>query len=164
MALFLFFWSNAALVTLLTSHYVVLKPLFPFRLAQFVEVFCLSLLHSAVFPMVTAIPKLCSFSFSPPTLALFPPLSLLPSVFRFTSNSLAYVAGTVFSLLVYYQATMVPDSCFSRGTTRLMSWLDGERYFCIPKFLVVSLLLPLVFTLVISLTEGELSHLHSSTN
>ena len=37
-----------------------------------------------------------------------------------------------------------PDTRFSRGTTRLMSWPDGERYLRPPQSLVVSLLLPLI--------------------
>ena len=41
-----------------------------------------------------------------------------------------------------------PDTRFSRGTTRLMSWPDGERYLPPPQYLVVSLLLSLVSTLV----------------
>ena len=54
-----------------------------------------------------------------------------------------------------------PDTRFSRGTTRLMSWPDGERYLHPLQSLVVSLLLSLVSTLVFSQTEGVLSHLNS---
>ena len=46
-----------------------------------------------------------------------------------------------------------PDTCFSRGTMRLMSWPDGERYLCCLQSLVVSLLLPFV----LSRTGGILS-------
>ena len=42
-----------------------------------------------------------------------------------------------------------PDTLFYRGTTRLMSWPNGKRYLRPPQFLVVSLLLSLVSTLVI---------------
>ena len=45
-----------------------------------------------------------------------------------------------------------PDIRFSRGTTRLMSWPDGERYLCPLKSYVVSLLLSLISTLVFSRT------------
>ena len=55
-----------------------------------------------------------------------------------------------------------PDTRFSRGTTRLMSCPDGERYLRPPQFLVVSLL-SLVSTLVFSRTGGVLSHLNSFT-
>ena len=51
-----------------------------------------------------------------------------------------------------------PDIRFSRGTTRLMSWPDGERYLCHLQSLVVSLLLSLVSTLVFSRTGGVLFH------
>ena len=51
-----------------------------------------------------------------------------------------------------------PDTRFSRGTTRLMSWPDGERCLRPPQSPVVSLLLSLVFTLLFSRTGGVLSH------
>ena len=51
-----------------------------------------------------------------------------------------------------------PDTRFYRGTTRLMSWPDVERYLRPPQSLVVSLLLYLVSTLVFSRTGGVLSH------
>ena len=47
---------------------------------------------------------------------------------------------------------------FSWGTKRLMSWPDGERYLRRPQFIVVSLLLSLVSTLVFSRTGGILSN------
>ena len=51
-----------------------------------------------------------------------------------------------------------PDTCFSWGTTRLMSWPDGECYLRPLQSLVVSLLLCLVSTFVFSWTGGALSH------
>ena len=57
-----------------------------------------------------------------------------------------------------------PDTCFFRGTTRLMNWPDGERYLRPPQSLEVSLLLPLVSTLVLSRTGGVLSRLNSLTH
>ena len=57
-----------------------------------------------------------------------------------------------------------PDIRFSRGTTRPMSWSDGERYLRPPQSLVVSLVLSLVSTLVFSRTGGVLSDLNSSTH
>ena len=50
-----------------------------------------------------------------------------------------------------------PDTRFSQGTTRLMSWPDGECYSRPLQSLVVSLLLSLVSTLVLSRTGGVLS-------
>ena len=54
-----------------------------------------------------------------------------------------------------------PGTRFSRGTTRLMSWPDRERYLRPPQLLVVSLLLSLVSTLLFSRTGGVPSHLNS---
>ena len=53
-----------------------------------------------------------------------------------------------------------PDTRFSRGTTRLMSLPDGERYLRPPLSLVVSLLL----SLVLSRTGDVLSHRSSLTH
>ena len=50
------------------------------------------------------------------------------------------------------------DTCFFRGTTRLMSWPDGEHYSCPLQSLVVSFFLSLVSTLLFSRTGGVLSH------
>ena len=52
----------------------------------------------------------------------------------------------------------VPGHSFLPGTTRLMSWPDGECYLHSPQSSVVTLLLSLVFTLVLSRTGGVLSH------
>ena len=57
-----------------------------------------------------------------------------------------------------------PDTRFSRGTTRLMSWPDGERYSCLPQSHVIFFLLSIVCTPLFSLTGGVLSHLDSSTH
>ena len=57
-----------------------------------------------------------------------------------------------------------PDTRFYRGTTRLMSWPDRERYLRPPQSLVVSLLLSLVSSLLFSRTGGVLSHLNSWTH
>ena len=64
------------------------------------------------------------------------------------------------SVLLSYNAS--PDTRFSRGTTRLMSWLDGERYWCSPQCLVISLL-SFVSNLVFSRTGGVLYHRNSLT-
>ena len=58
---------------------------------------------------------------------------------------------------------MDPKLCFSPGTTPLISWPNGERYSRPLHFLVVSLLLLLVSTLVFSWTGCILSHVNSST-
>ena len=56
-----------------------------------------------------------------------------------------------------------PDTRFSRGTTRLMSWPNGERYSCPLQPLVISLLLSPVSTLLFSQAGGVLSHRSSLT-
>ena len=56
-----------------------------------------------------------------------------------------------------------PDTRFSRVTTRLMSWPDGERYLRLPQSLVASLLLSFLSTLLFSRTGGVLPHLNSLT-
>ena len=84
--------------------------------------------------------------------------------FPLISNSVANLAGTVFSLLLFCQATMGPqDIRFSRETTWLISWPDRERCLRPLQSLVVSLLLSLVSTLLFSRTGGVLSHRSSST-
>ena len=56
------------------------------------------------------------------------------------------------------------NTCLSRGTTRLMSLPDGERYLRPLQSLVFSLLLSLVSSLPFSRTVGVLSHGNSSTH
>ena len=103
----------------------------------------------------------CAISlFSSRTLALSSPLS---SIFPFTSNSLADLAGTVFSP-VLSGCNGSPNTRFSREMMRLMSWPDGERYSCPLQSLVVSLLFPLLFILLFSRTGGLPTHLNSSTH
>ena len=55
------------------------------------------------------------------------------------------------------------DTRFSRGTTRLMSWPDGERYLRPLQSLIVCLLFSLVSTLLFYRTGGVLSPRNSST-
>ena len=57
-----------------------------------------------------------------------------------------------------------PDTRFSRETTRLISWPDGERCLRPPQSLVVSLLLSLISTLVFSWIGGVLSDRNSLTH
>ena len=90
---------------------------------------------------------------------------MLSSIFPSNSNSLADLAKNCLlspHVLLGYNGS--PDTCFSRGTTRLMSWPDGERYLSPLQFFVVSLLLSLVSTIVCFRSGGILSHLNSSTH
>ena len=85
--------------------------------------------------------------------------SVLSSIFPLISNSVADSGrNCLLSPPVLSGYNGSPDTRFSRGTTRLMSWPDGERYLHPPQSLVVSLLLSLVSTLVFSRTGGVLSH------
>ena len=77
---------------------------------------------------------------------------------------MADLVRTVFSLLLCYQATSGPQSLLSpKETRRLMRWPDKECYLRPLPFLVVSLLLSLVSTLIFSWIGGILSHRNSLT-
>ena len=163
MAPFLFLLTKPALASLPTTLSVALWPPFPFPLAQFVQVF---LLKPAPFCKLSAgrgstnksvISLLFSFS---PTLPLFLPLcSLLHLSFHFNLCGRNCLLSPPLSL--GYNGS--PDTRFSRGTTQLMSWPDGERYLSPPQSVVVSILLSLVSTLLFSRIGGVLPHRNSST-
>ena len=143
------------------NYFLALKPLFPFQQARYAQVFPLK-----PAPFCTLFAGLSSTNKSIISLLLLSKhRSVLFSIFSFTAISLADLAGTVFSLLQYYEATVGPRILISpRGMTWLMSWPDGERYSHPLQSLVVSLLLSLVSTLIFSRTGGVLSHLNSSTH
>ena len=73
--------------------------------------------NSVSCPLVSAAPTILSFLFCPPpcNLTLCLCQTVLSSVFPFTSNPLAHLEGTVFSLLLYYQAKMGPQTLFLPG-------------------------------------------------
>ena len=100
--------------------------------------------------------QVCHFSFPPIWLSLCPFLHL--------SFYLSLWQEMFFSSPVLSGYNGSPDTRFSRASIRLMSWPDGERYLFPQQSLVVSLLLPLVFTLLFCRTGGILSHLNSSTH
>ena len=66
-----------------------------------------SLCYSARSLLVSAAPTSLPFLFSSPTvwLSFCPRRLVLPSIFLLISNSVAHLAGTVFSLFLFYQAT-----------------------------------------------------------
>ena len=160
-ALFLFLLARAAPAFLPSAVTVALRPLFPFRQAQYAQVFPLK---PAPFCMLFAglgstnksvISLLFSYYLtlvlsSPPC-----PLLHLSSYLKLCGRSGRNCLISP-SVLLDYNGS--PDTRFSRGTTRLMSWLDGERYLRPPQSLVVSLLLSLISTLILSRTGGVLSH------
>ena len=105
------FLARAAPAFLPTALSVALRPLFPSQQAQYVQVFPLK---PAPFCMLFA--GLGSTNKSATSLLLLSDSrSVLSSIFPFTSNSLADLAGTIFSLLLFYQTTMGPRTLVSPG-------------------------------------------------
>ena len=80
------------------------------------------------------------------------------AVHRSDENRQAYISAS------RRASSVIAKVKTSRGTTRLMSWPDGERYLRPTLSLVVSLLLSLISTLVFSQTGGVLSHLNFLTH
>ena len=166
-ALFLFFLAKAALALLPTALFVALRPLFPFRQAHYVQVF---LLKPAPFCMLfaglgstikSAISLLFSYYLTP--VLSSPPCPLLHlSIYLKLCGRSGRNCLLSPPVLSDYNGSL--NTRFSRGTTRLMSWPDGERYLRLPQSLVVSLLLSLISTLVLSQTGCVLSHLNFSTH
>ena len=159
-ALFLFLLARAASAFLPTALSVAVRPLFPFRQAQFVSVF-----PPKPAPFCTLFAGLGNtikyaiflLFFSCLTLVLSsPPCSLLhlSCYLKLCGRSGRNCPFSPPVLSGYHGS---PNTRFSRGTTQLMSLPDGERCLRPPQFLVVSLLLSLVSTLVFSRTGGVLS-------
>ena len=120
--------------------------------------FCRSLRHSARSLLVSAAPTSLPFLFSfyltlvrssPPC-----PLLHLSCYLKLCGRS---GRNCLLSSAVLSGYNGSPDTRFYRGTTRLTSLPDGERYLRPPLSLVVSFLLSLVSTLVLSQTGGVLS-------
>ena len=110
-ALFLYFWAREALVYLPTALFVALMPPFSFQQAQYVQVFPLK-----PAPSCKLSAGLRSTNKSVTSLLLLSDsCSVLASIFPFTLISLE---GTVFSFLLYYQATMDPRTLVSPGERR----------------------------------------------
>ena len=167
-ALFLFLLARAAPAYLPTALSVALRPLFPFRQAQYIQV---SLLNPAPFCMLrwsqqqgltnkSATSLLFSYYLtlvlsSPPC-----PLLRLSSYPKLCGKS---GRNCSFSPPVLSDYNGSPDPHFCQGMPRLMSLPDGERYLRPPQSLVVSLLLSLVSALLFFWAGGVLSHLNSLT-
>ena len=162
-ALFRFLLVKAAPVYLPTALSVTLRPLFPFWQAQYAQVFPLKPAPFCTLfaglgrtnkPAISLV--FCYYLtlvLSSPPCPLLHLSSYLKLCGRSGRNCLLCPP-----VLLGYNGSL--DTRFSRGTTRLMSWPDRVHYLCPPLFLVVSLLLPLVSTLVLSRTGGVLSHLN----
>ena len=137
------------------------RPLFPFRQAQYVQVFLLkpapfcTLFASLGSTNKSAISLLFSYYL---TLVLSSPLCPL---LRFSSYlKLCGRSGRncLLSPSVLSEYNGSPDTRFSQKMTQLMSWPDWMHYLRPPQSLVVSFLLSLVSTLVLSPTGGVLSY------
>ena len=159
-ALFLFLLARAAPAFLPTALSVALRPLFPFRQAQFVPVFPLKpapfcTLFAGLGNTIKSAIFLLFFSCLTLVLSL-PPCSLLhlSCYLKLCGRS---GRNCLFSPPVLSGYNRSPDTRFSQGTTQLMSLPDGECCLRPPQSLVVSLLLSLVSTLVFSRTGGVLS-------
>ena len=166
-ALFLFLLARAARAFLPTALSVALRPLFPFQQAQYAQVF---LLKSAPFCTLfaglgstnkSAISFLFSFYL---TLALSSPPCFLLHISFYLNVSGRSGRNCLLSSPVSSGYNGFPDTRFSLGTTRLMSWPNGERYLRPLLSLVVSLVLSLISTFVFSRTGGVLSHRNSSAH
>ena len=159
-ALLFFLLARTAPAFLPTALSMALRPLFPFQQARFAPVFPLkpaplctlfaglgNTIKSAIFLLFSSCLTLVLSSLPCPLLHLSSYLKLCGRSVRNCPFSPPVLSG--------YNGS--PDTRFSRGTTQLMSWPDGERCLCLAQSLVVSLPLPLVSTLVFSRTGGVLS-------
>ena len=132
MALFLFLQARVALAFLPAAHFVALRPLFPFRQAQFAQVFLFKPAPFCNFSLVsvapTSLPFLCLFS-SSQTLAL---CSL--RLFFYLKVSGTFGRNCLLSPPVLSGYCWCLDTRFFKGTTRLMSWPAGyaTRALCSP--------------------------------
>ena len=160
-ALFHFLLAKVTPAFLPTALSVALKPLFPFRQAQYVQVFPLKpALFCTLFAGLGSTIKSAIFLLFSYYLILVPSSTPCPFLHLFSYLKLCGRSGRncLFSPSVLSGYNVSPDTYFSRGMTWLMSWLDGVRCLCPLQSLVVSLLLPLVSTLVFSRTGSILSH------
>ena len=135
--------------------------LFPFRQAQYVQVFLLkpapicTLLAGLGSINKSAISLLFSYYLTLVLSSLPCPLLHLSSYLKLCGRS---GRNCLLCPLVLSDYNGSPDARFYWGTTRLMSWPDGERYSHTLQSLVVYLLLSLVSTLLFSRTGGVRSH------
>ena len=156
-ALFLFLLARAAPAFLPTALSVALRPLFPFRQAQYAPVFPLKLapfctllagLGNTVKSAISLLVSCLTLVLSSPPCPLLHLFSYPKLCDRSGRNCLSP------PVLSGYNGSL--DTRFSPGTTRLTSLSDGERCLRPPQSFVVSLFLSLVSTLVFSRTVGVL--------
>ena len=147
-ALFLLLLAKTPLAYLLTAFSVALRPFFPFQQAQYVQVFPLKPV-----PICTLFAGLGNtnksatfllFFFFYLTLILSSPLCPLLYLSSYRKLSGRSNRNCLISPPVLSGYNGSPDTRFSRGATRLMSWPDGKRYLFPLQSLVFSLLLSFV--------------------
>ena len=167
MALFLFLLVRAAPAFLPIALSVALRLLFLFWQAQYAQVF---LLKPATFYTLFAglgstnkSAISCLFS-SCLTLVLSSPPCPLLHLSSYLKLCGRFGRNCLLSRPVLSDYNGSPNTRFSWGMTRPMSWPDRERYLCSLQSLVVYFLMSLVTTLVLSGTGGILSHLNSLTH
>ena len=163
-ALFLFLLAEAALAYLPTALFVTLRPLFSFQQAQYVQVFMLKpASFSMVFAGLGSTNKSAIFLFFSINLTVVLSSPSCPLLHLSSNLKLCGRSGRncLLSPPVLSGYNGSPDTRFSQGTTRLISWPDGECYLRPLQSLVTSLLLFLVSTLVFSRNGGVLSHRNS---
>ena len=130
-ALFLFLLARAAPAFLPTALSVALRPLFPFRQAQYVPVFPLKpapfcTLFAGLGSTIKSAISLLFFSCLTLVLSSPPcPLLHLSSYLKLCGRS---GRNCLFSPPVLSDYNGSPYTRFFQGTTRLMSWSDGQRY------------------------------------
>ena len=138
--------GKTTLASLLTAHFVALRPPLPFRQARFAQAF---LLKPA--PLCKLSAGLGSTNKSVTSLVIsFSRLASLSSI-RLSFYLKLYeisLRNCLLSPPVLSGSSVSPDTRFSRGTTRLVRWPGGVRYFCCLQSLAVSLLLFLISTVV----------------
>ena len=145
-ALFPFLLARAALAFLPTALSVALRPLFSFQQAQYVQVFPLKPApFCTLFAGLDSINKSAIFVLLSFYLTLVLSSPLCPLLHLSSYLKLCGRSGRN-CLLSDYNGS--PDTRFSRGTTRLTSLPNGERYLCLVQSLVVSFLLSLKPTLL----------------
>ena len=110
-----------------TAHFVALRSPFPFRQAQFGEVFSLKPAPICKLSAGVSSTKILPFFFSSfPLAALSSPQSFLLA---------QTLAGTVFFLFHFYPTTMVPGHSFLAGNGEYDELAGRGKYFYFSQFL-----------------------------
>ena len=138
-ALFLFLLARAAPAYLPTALSVAVRPLFSFQQAQYAQVFPLKLApFCTLFAGLDSTNKSATFLLFSSYLTLALSLPRCPPLHLSFNHKLS-PRNCLFSSLVLSGYNGSPDTLFSRGKMRLMSWSNGERYLPPLQSLVVSL-------------------------